>query len=113
ELVARFVAGGTLVALFAVLGEAFTPKSFAGLFAAAPSVALATLLLTVHKHGAAYVAVEARPMMVGAVAFTVYASVVSWALHRRRIKPTPLAVAALALWGAVAALGWALFVRPL
>lgn len=113
EMVARFFAGGALVALFAVLGDAFTPKSFAGLFAAAPSVALATMLLTLHQHGAAYVAVEARSMMIGAVAFTVYASVISWVLHRRRLKPTPVAIAALAVWGAVAAVGWAIFVRPL
>ena len=113
ELIARFFAGGALVAVFAVLGDAFTPKSFAGLFAAAPSVALATMLLTLHKEGAGFVAVEARSMVVGALAFTVYAATISWVLHRRRLKPTPVAVAALALWGGIAAAGWAVFVRPL
>lgn len=113
ELVARFFLGGTLVAIFAVIGDLFTPKSFAGLFAAAPSVALATMLLTLHKEGASFVAVEARSMIVGALAFTAYASVVAWVLHRRRARPTPIAVAALAVWGVVAAAGWALFVRPL
>jgi Protein of unknown function (DUF3147) len=38
----RFVAGGLIVSLFAVLGDVLRPKSFAGLFGAAPSVALAT-----------------------------------------------------------------------
>jgi hypothetical protein len=113
ELIARFFAGGALVAIFAVLGEAFTPKSFAGLFAAAPSVALATMLLTLHKEGPGFVAVEARSMIVGAVAFMAYASLISWVLHRRRLKPTPVAIAALALWGGVAAAGWAIFLRPL
>lgn len=113
ELVARFFAGGALVALFAVMGDIFTPKSFAGLFAAAPSVALATMVLTLHKEGAALVAVEARSMIVGAVAFAAYASVVARVLHRRRQHPTAVAIAALAVWGAVAAAGWALFVRPL
>lgn len=113
ELVARFFAGGALVALFALLGDIFKPKSFAGLFAAAPSVALATMLLTLHKEGAGYVSTEARSMIVGALAFTIYASVVSWVLHRRRVNPTAVAIGALALWGAVAATGWALFVRPL
>jgi hypothetical protein len=113
ELVARFFLGGTLVALFAVVGDLFTPKTFAGLFAAAPSVALATMLLTLHKEGAALVAVEARSMIVGAVAFTAYASVVAWVVHRRRTRPTAVAVAALVVWAAVAAVGWALFVRPL
>lgn len=113
ELVARFFAGGTLVAIFAIMGDIFTPKSFAGLFAAAPSVALATILLTLHKHGPEYVAVEARSMIIGAVAFAAYASTVSLVLHRRRAHPTVVAVAALAVWAALAAVGWAVFVRPL
>lgn len=111
ELVARFVVGGALVALFAVLGDIFTPKSFAGLFAAAPSVALATMLLSLHKHGSAYVTTEARSMILGAIAFAVYASAVSWTLHRGRHRPTVVAVAMLAAWAAVAAAGWALFLR--
>ena len=36
ELLLRFVIGGTLVCLFAFLGDLFKPKSFAGLFGAAP-----------------------------------------------------------------------------
>jgi hypothetical protein len=39
----RAVSGGILVSAFAVLGDVLKPKRFAGLFAAAPSVALATL----------------------------------------------------------------------
>ena len=113
ELAIRFAAGGALVALFAVMGDIFTPKSFAGLFAAAPSVALATMVLTVQKHGRAYASTEARSMIIGAIAFAAYASTVSWLLHRGRRSPTVLAVAALALWAAVAAAGWALFLRPL
>jgi hypothetical protein len=112
ELLARFFVGGTLVAVFSVMGDIFTPKSFAGLFAAAPSVALATMLLTLHKQGAGYVAVEARSMVAGALAFTAYASAVSLILHRRRANPTAVAVAALALWAGLAAAGWAVFMRP-
>ena len=40
ELLARFLIGGVIVSFFAVLGEMFRPKSFAGLFGAAPSIAL-------------------------------------------------------------------------
>ena len=43
------------------------PKSFAGLFGAAPSVALATLALAVHKHGPAYGSIEGRSMILGAI----------------------------------------------
>jgi hypothetical protein len=40
ELAFRFIVGGLVVSLFAVLGDVFKPKSFAGLFGAAPSVAM-------------------------------------------------------------------------
>ena len=113
ELLARFFVGGTLVAVFSVMGDVFTPKSFAGLFGAAPSVALATMLLTLHKHGPAYVAVEARSMVAGALAFTAYASAVSLILHKRRTNPTAVAAATLALWAGLAVAGWAVFLRPL
>jgi hypothetical protein len=46
DYVIRFVIGGAIASLFAVLGDVFRPKSFGGLFGAAPSVALATLTLT-------------------------------------------------------------------
>jgi uncharacterized membrane protein (GlpM family) len=68
ELFIRFVVGGTVVSFFAALGD-LKPKSFAGLLGAAPSVALATLSLTVLKDGKAYAQTEARSMIVGAIAF--------------------------------------------
>ena len=43
ELVIRFVVGGAIVSLFAVLGDVVCPKTLSGVFGAAPSVALATL----------------------------------------------------------------------
>jgi uncharacterized membrane protein (GlpM family) len=42
EIVLRFVIGGMVVSLFALLSDLLKPKSFAGLFEAAPSVALAS-----------------------------------------------------------------------
>ena len=44
-LIIRFLVGGFVVSLFAALGDVFGPKSFAGLFGAAPSIALATIAL--------------------------------------------------------------------
>ena len=35
---AKFLAGGALVVLFALISEMFEPKRFAGIFAAAPSI---------------------------------------------------------------------------
>ena len=58
--VIRFAAGGLIVSLFAMLADILRPKSFAGLFGAAPSVALVTLSLAFFEHGGGYVAAEAR-----------------------------------------------------
>ena len=66
ELIFRFLAGGVMVSAFAFLGDIFRPKSFAGLFGAAPSIALATLALTILTDGKEYAAVEARSMVGGA-----------------------------------------------
>lgn len=43
EYVIRFLVGGAVVSAFAMLGDLLRPQSFAGLFGAAPSVALARL----------------------------------------------------------------------
>ena len=68
----RFLIGGVVVSLFAALGDVLRPKSFAGLFGAAPSIALATIGLTIHQDGKAYAALECRSMMLGAVGFFAY-----------------------------------------
>ena len=74
----RFLIGAVAVSIFAVLGDLLKPKSFAGLFGAAPSVALATLGLTLSSDGSHFAATEAGSMIAGAIAFFVYASCVSW-----------------------------------
>ena len=73
DLVVRFLVGGAIVSLFALIGDVLKPKGFAGLFGAAPSVALATLGLTIATHGKLYAAIEARSMVAGAAAFLLYA----------------------------------------
>jgi uncharacterized membrane protein (GlpM family) len=84
DYVFRFVAGGVIVSLFAVVGDVLRPKSFAGLFGAAPSVALASLSLAFWKQGADYVAIEARSMIFGALALTIYCVIVCQLLMRLR-----------------------------
>jgi hypothetical protein len=76
EYVIRFVAGGMLVSAFAALGDMLRPKSFAGLFGAAPSVALATLGPAFWRQGGSYVAIEGRSMVLGAIALAAYGFVV-------------------------------------
>src|SRR3954452_7548254 len=80
----RFLAGGFIVSAFAVLADVLRPKSFAGLFGAAPSVALATLSLALWKEGGAYVSIEGRSMILGALALAVYSLVVCHLLMRLR-----------------------------
>ena len=104
EILIRFLIGGVSVSLFAVIGDLFKPKSFAGLFGAAPSVALATLALTIASEGVAYASVEARSMMIGAIAFLIYASTVSRIMMRGASSALHVTASCLALW-AVAAFG--------
>ena len=80
----RFFAGGAIVSIFAILGDVLRPKSFAGLFGAAPSIALATLVLAFVKEGAGYVSTEGRSMVVGAVALAIYSLIVCRLLMRWR-----------------------------
>src|ERR1035437_10942720 len=98
ELIFRFLIGGTLVSAFALVGDAVRPKSFAGLFGAAPSVALATLGLTVATEGASYAATEARSMMAGAIAFMAFASFVSWVMMRHKLKALWVTICSIPLW---------------
>ena len=84
EYVIRFLAGGMLVSAFAVLGDMLRPKSFAGLFGAARSVALATLGLALRKQGGSYVAIEGRSMVLGTIALAAYGFVVCQLLVRLR-----------------------------
>jgi len=111
ELVIRFVIGGLVVTVFAMLGDLFKPKSFAGLFGAAPSVALASLAIAVHKHGNNYAAREARSMMAGAAALFVYCVLVTWLLKRRRLRARSATSLAAAAWFATAFGLWYAFLR--
>lgn len=111
QLVFRFVVGGLVVSLFAVIGDVLKPKSFAGLFGAAPSVALATLALTIATDGKAYAALEARSMIVGACSFFVYTSCCMRLMAKHSVRATPATIAGLAVWLTCALGGWFVFLR--
>jgi hypothetical protein len=98
EMVARFFVGGLVVSLFAMFSDALRPKSFAGLFGAAPSIALATLGLTIHKNGRVFAALEARSMVLGAIGFLVYAVILSCILRRYEVSTLITALATLPVW---------------
>lgn len=106
QLVIRFFVGGLIVSAFALISDLFKPKTFAGLFGAAPSVALASLALVVTKQSTLTAVTEARSMMFGAVALLVYACFVSRVIMRYRIAAVKVALPGLLLWLAVAAGLW-------
>ncbi|MBV8436694.1 MAG: DUF3147 family protein [Silvibacterium sp.] len=111
EILFRFLAGGVLVSLFAFVGDIFRPKSFAGLFGAAPSVALATLALTIIADGKEYASIEARSMVGGAIAFLVYASVTSRILMRYKPRALTATLALMPVWLGVAFGVWFVWLR--
>ena len=98
DVLVRFVIGGLVVSVFAVLGDILKPKSFAGIFGAAPSVALATLGLAIAKHGGQYASIEGRSMVLGALALCVYSTLVSWLLMRCKWHALVASGLSIALW---------------
>ena len=111
EIVIRFLVGGAVVTVFAMAGDLLKPKTFAGLFGAAPSVALATLGLTILKHGKSYAAMEARSMTLGAAALFVYCVLVTWLLKRDHLGTLAATTSAAAAWFATAFGLWCAFLR--
>ena len=111
QFIFRFVVGGFIVSMFAVLGDILKPKSFAGLFAAAPSVALATLGMTILADGKLYAAQEARSMIAGAVALAFYACVTIRLIMKHGLHASSAAISALAVWLICAIGAWALLLR--
>jgi len=111
SLLFRFLIGGLVVCAFASLADTLKPKTFAGIFGAAPSVALATLTLTVSQDGKTFAAEEARAMLAGAAAFAAYAFTCLQLIARRRWTPLRAATASLTVWFASAAIFGFLLLR--
>jgi hypothetical protein len=106
ELIIRFLIGGVVVSLFAIIGDILRPKSFAGLFGAAPSIALATLGLTISQHGRQYAATEAHSMILGAFAFLIYSVCVCGILARHKTAALPTAILLMSVWFGVSLELW-------
>lgn len=111
EYILRFLIGGLVVSAFAVIGGIFRPRTFSGLFGAAPTVALATLGLVFAKDGGAKVAIEGRSMLLGAVALFLYSLVTRYLLLKWNWSSLPAAGAALLIWFAAAFGLWFLLLR--
>ena len=106
EILIRMAVGGAMVSGFALLGDVIKPKRFAGLFGAAPSVALASLLLAVKTQGRIYAAIEARSMIAGAIAFCAYAYSVYWVSIRYKTTALVATMSHIGIWVVVATVIW-------
>lgn len=111
EILLRFLIGGAFVSGFAFIGDIFRPKSFAGLFGAAPSIALATLTLTIATTGKHDAIVETHSMMAGAIAFFVYASCVSWLMMKKNSSALQTTSLLMVVWFAAAFGLWFAWLR--
>lgn len=100
-LIVKGLAGGALVLAFALLCQGLSPKRFAGLFSAAPSVAIAGLAITLLDKGSHEARADVRGMIAGAVAMVVFALVVIPLL--RRLRAARAAAVALGAWALAAA----------
>lgn len=99
QIVSKAIAGGLLVSLISAVGETLSPKRFAGVFSAAPSVALAGLLVTVGFEGPLDARRGCIGMVSGAVAFVVYATIAPPMM--RRLGVLKGSAAAVLAWAAV------------
>ena len=79
---ARALIGGLAVVAFSLVAEAGRPKRFAGLFAAAPSVAVASLAVTVLSKGANGTAPYAEGMLIGSAGMLAYCLVSLYLIDR-------------------------------
>jgi uncharacterized membrane protein (GlpM family) len=68
----KALVGGLAVVGFSLIGQTGHPKRFAGLFAAAPSVALASLAMTVVAKGPEATVPYVQGMLIGSAGMLVY-----------------------------------------
>jgi uncharacterized membrane protein (GlpM family) len=108
-LALRVLAGGALVAGFAMLGDTLKPKMFAGLFSGAPSVATISLLVTGLAMGPAKVTLYATGMIAGAIGLVVYSLAAAYLMeHLKAVLGSALAWFA---WLVPAGIVYAVFLR--
>jgi hypothetical protein len=108
-LVVKALIGGTVVVAFAAVGELLRPRGLAGIIAAAPSVALASLAVTSVATGGSAATAQATAMVAGAAALAVFCLVGIESV--RRFGALRGSIAAMIPWFAVAFGLWAVVLR--
>lgn len=111
EYVLRFLIGGVVVSIFAVIGDVIRPRTFSGIFGAAPTIALATLAIAFFKDPVSKIATEGRSMLAGAAALLAYSLVARYLLLKRSWSSLPAAILCYLAWFAVAFGLWFLLLR--
>lgn len=99
----RAAAGGLLVLAFALISEAVKPKRFAGLFSAAPAVAIAGLVVTLATSPSTDARDASLGMLAGSAGMLAY-SVAVVGLLRGRNSQLASAIAMVAWFGVAAPL---------
>src|SRR2546421_3925226 len=97
----KALVGGFAVVAFSLIGQAGHPKRFAGIFAAAPSVALASLAMTVLTKGPEATVPYAQGMLIGSAGMFAYC-LASLFLINRRLHALVGSLLAWLAWFAVA-----------
>lgn len=108
-LLLKALAGGSFVVAFAVVGSVVKPKRFAGLFSAAPPVAIASLLIAASSAGSHEAARDARSLVLGAVAMVGAALLGLPLLGRLSALRTASCIAG--FWVLISAIGYAVVLR--
>ena len=101
--------GGLFVVLFALVGEMAVPKRFAGLFSAAPSIALANIMVIVLVKGSGEAQRQSTGMIVGAIAMT--AACAAGIVLVRRFRALRGSVALFGAWLLLAEAAYLLVLR--
>ncbi len=78
----KTIVGAIAVVAFSVVGEAAKPKRFAGLFAAAPSIAIASLAITALAKGGKGAVPYAQGMLMGSAGMIAYCLVSLYLIER-------------------------------
>jgi hypothetical protein len=84
EYVARFIVGGLLVCVFALISQICMPKQFAGIFSAAPSVLLAGLIITLFTKGASHAVLTAQGAIFGALGMIAFCFIATPAIKQHK-----------------------------
>lgn len=107
--VVQALAGGALVVAFSLVGAALEPKRLAGIFSAAPSIAIAGLVVTVVTLGDRAASEAAVGMLFGAAGFVAFSVLVRPLIAR--MSAVAASVFGCGAWIVVAAGGYLLAFR--